>query len=93
MTYLSMLERLAKAEDIKAEWEQIVSEKGREEIVQSIYTWMRNNCQFKWSARHDGGTERWFIPKVNSSIGKKEAIRLFKFLFIPKQVIEIYHWE
>lgn len=93
MTYLRILERLAQAEDIKAEWQQIVPEKGREKIVQSIYEWMHINCQFMWSARRDGGTERWFMPKINSSIGKKEAIKLFKFLFIPKQTIDIYHWE
>ena len=93
MTYLRILERLAQAEDIQAEWQQIVPDQGREEIVQSIYEWMRNNCRFMWSARHDGGTERWFVPKINSSIGKKEAIKLFKFLFIPKQVIKVYHWE
>jgi hypothetical protein len=93
MTYLSILERLAKAEDIKAEWQQMVPEKGREEIVQLMYKWMRNNCKFMWSARRDGGTERWFIPKISSSIGKKEAIKLFEFLFVPKRIIETYHWE
>ena len=91
MTYLSMLERLAKAENIKAEWQHIVPEKGREEIVQSIHKWIRTNWEFRWSARHSNN--QWFAPRGPSSISREEAIKLFEFLFVPKQIIQTYHWE
>ena len=93
MTYLSMLERLAKAEDIRAEWQQVAPEKGREEIIQSIYKWIRTNWQFRWSAKKSEEFEQWFAPRGPSSISREEAIKLFEFLFVPKQIIKTYHWE
>ena len=91
MTYLSILERLAKAVDIQTEWQHIVPESERKKAAESICRWIRSSWQFNWPPKQSGG--QWFMPKGHSSINKEGAIKLFKFFFVPKQTIKTYHWE
>ena len=93
MTYLSILERLAKAEDIQAEWQHIVPKSKRKKAVESIYKWIHGNWQFSWSSKRHEETKLWYMPKGHSSINKEGAIKLFKFFFVPKQTVKTYYWE
>jgi len=91
-TYISVIEELAKADNILHIWKCITKGHDRKAIAESLCKYIQTNWMLL-SSHENGNLVYYYRPKSVTLLNRGNLKQLYKFLFIPKNIIKVYNWE